>query len=68
MPRPRFAHVRGRSAKLSADALSCSRWWAEVLAHDVLETRAWAGGDERLPVVILADARGAPPEWSWSRS
>ena len=61
MLRPLFAHAHGRSAKLSGDALSCLRWWAEVLAHDIVETRAWAGGDERPPVVILADARGTPP-------
>lgn len=61
MLRPLFAHAHGRSAKLSADAMCCLRWWAEVLAHDIVETRAWAGGDERPPVVILADARGTPP-------
>ena len=61
MLRPLFAHAHGRSAKLSADAMSCLRWWADVLAHDIVETRAWAGGGEQPPVVIIADARSTPP-------
>ena len=61
MIRAIFDQAHAADSALLDHARRSLLWWTDVLRRRVCETREWACVDERPPIVILADARGEPP-------
>ena len=60
MLRPLFKQQYGRTSRIDKELELALRWWREVLANGVKETKLWRGPAEQ-PVKIYADARSTPP-------